>query len=159
RSSDPVRLAQQNGLLSHRWTVRYAEITDGTSNTILAGERAHSRLDEPARSEWHWWSSGVLGDTLFTSLYPVNPFQQLPDSAAVVFVIGPYICAASSMHPGGANFAFADVSVRFIKESIDTWSNDPQTGLPPGITFDGVLYHDAGARWGVYQKLTTRNFG
>jgi prepilin-type N-terminal cleavage/methylation domain-containing protein/prepilin-type processing-associated H-X9-DG protein len=155
-SRDPARKAQQNGLIFHRDTVRIAEITDGTSNTILLGERAHTMLPEPYLSEWQWWSSGYNGDTLFTSLYPINPFHKMPDVAADGDV-SPYICAASSMHPGGVNFAFADGTVRFIKETIDTWPNDPQTGLPPGITYDGALYHDLGAPWGVYQKLTTRN--
>jgi prepilin-type N-terminal cleavage/methylation domain-containing protein/prepilin-type processing-associated H-X9-DG protein len=155
-SRDPARLAQQNGVILHRETVGYADITDGTSNTLLLGEHAHSRLQEPYRSEWQWWSSGYNGDTLFTALYPINPFHKMPDVAADSSV-SPYICAASSMHPGGANFAFADGSVRFLKDSIDSWTNDPRTGLPPGITFDGALYHlDASARWGVYQRLATR---
>jgi prepilin-type processing-associated H-X9-DG protein len=158
-SRAPERLAQQNGLIIHRITVGFAGITDGTSNTILVGERAHSRLEEPSRSQWQWWSSGYLGDTMFTSLYPIQPFHKMPEVAADGDV-SPYVAAASSMHPGGANFAFADGSVRFLKETIDTWQNDPQTGLPLGITFDGSLYHVGGrARFGVYQRLTTRNFG
>src|SRR5262249_36103406 len=135
--------------------VQFADILDGTSNTIVVGERAHTQLPEPYLTEWQWWSSGYNGDSLFTSLYPINPFHKMPDIAADGDV-SPYVCAASSMHPGGANFGFADGSVRFIKETIDTWHNDPQTGLPAGITYDGAFYHYSGARWGVYQRLTTR---
>lgn len=158
-SRDPARLGQQNGMLGHRLSVRLADIRDGTSNTIMLGEHAHSRLQEPALSEWQWWSSGYNGDTLFSSLYPINPFKKMPDIAADGDV-PPYISAASSMHPGGVNVAFADGSVHFIKDSIDCWSNDPQTGLPPGVTFDGAFYSIApSTRWGVWQKLTTRSKG
>ncbi len=74
--------------------------------------------------------------------------------------VSPYISGASSMHSGGVNAAFVDGSVHFLKESIDSWANDSLTGLPPGITFDGAFYDvAAGTRWGVYQKLTTRNLG
>ncbi|WP_435007864.1 DUF1559 domain-containing protein [Tundrisphaera lichenicola] len=153
------RLDQQNGLIIHRRTVGFAGITDGTSHTILAGEHAIAKLQEPERSEWHWWSSGYVGDTLFTGFYPINPFQKMPEVVADDNT-GPYLEGASSMHPGGANFAFADGSVRWIGETIESWTNDPQSGLPPGITYSGGLYQiSPRAKLGLYQKLTTRNGG
>ncbi len=152
----PERLYQQNGLILHRLTVGLAEITDGTSNTFLLGERAHTKLAEPWRTEWHWWSSGYHGDTLFDTLYPLNPFQKLPNIAAD-FDVPAHVSAASSMHPGGAQFAMADGSVRSVADGIDSWKNDPQTGLPTGITFSaGVFQVGPRARFGVYQALSTR---
>src|SRR6058998_3978746 len=38
--------------------------------------------------------------------------------------------------PGGANFAFLEGSVQFLKDSIDTLPADPATGRPLGVTWD-----------------------
>ena len=54
-----------------------------------------------------------------------------------------------------------DGSVRFIKDSIDSWTIDPATNLPPGLSQGGnpVLYSwGSSLRFGVYQKLSTRAF-
>ena len=57
---------------------------------------------------------------------------------------------------------FCDGSVKFIKESINTWAINPSTNLPKGVTLDaaGLVYQLApGTQLGVYQALSTRAGG
>jgi prepilin-type processing-associated H-X9-DG protein len=148
--------------------VRLADITDGTSTTLAFGERAHGRLDRTGGDTadfyyWQWWCSSYYGDTLFSTFYPINPWKTL-DNVAVPGDDSPfstaYVLAASSFHPGGANFAFVDGSVRFLKETIDCWSLDPQSGMPTGVTIDGKgFFVPAPGSVKVYQALSTRNGG
>jgi prepilin-type processing-associated H-X9-DG protein len=157
----PRLTAQDLGLAYVNSAVRFAGITDGLSNTILFGEHAHSLLDDSSATDWHWWFDGAYGDTLFRTLYPMNPQRKLTAGSTSVDASNAYVEAASSFHPGGANFAFADGSVKFLKDTIDTWPFDQGTGLPIGVTGDpGTPYTLApGRRFGVYQALSTRNGG
>jgi prepilin-type N-terminal cleavage/methylation domain-containing protein/prepilin-type processing-associated H-X9-DG protein len=152
-----------NGVFFIRSAVTFADVTDGTSNTFAYSERAHSMLDADSALWWNWWTSGNYGDTTFCTLFPPNPFRKMN---GVVQDEGddrnePFILSASSMHPGGANFAFLDGSVRFIKDSIQSWEQDTKTRLPKGITFDanGPYKVAAGVQRGVYQALSTRSGG
>jgi prepilin-type processing-associated H-X9-DG protein len=162
-AQDRIPQTHMNGLFHQRSAVTFAAITDGLSNTLAFGERAHSMLDDNSALWWHWWTSGNYGDTLFDTLFPMNPFRRVAEiygdngdarSAA-------YISGASSMHLGGCNFAFADGSVRFLKETINTWPPDQTTGLPRGVTFDpaGPYKLALGTQFGVYQALSTRKGG
>jgi prepilin-type N-terminal cleavage/methylation domain-containing protein/prepilin-type processing-associated H-X9-DG protein len=164
---------QMNGVLYAFSATKIASVTDGTSNTIMFGE--HTRVIENAanQADWHWWPSGYYGDTIFTAYWPINPNKKIPITCQGV-VTNPEVEAASSMHPGGANFGFMDGSVHFIKDSISCWVNNPAnstgavpyTCVPNGLTVttsaggDPVIWNVApGTQFGVYQQLSTRNGG
>jgi prepilin-type processing-associated H-X9-DG protein len=108
--------------------VTIRDITDGTANTLLFGERNHS---DPAfdtlaskrrkMAEWGSWaiSAGRLaaGDVTLSTAVPIN-YRVSSGSVALGLLEEQRLCAFGSNHPGGANFALADGSVRFIPETI-----------------------------------------
>jgi prepilin-type N-terminal cleavage/methylation domain-containing protein/prepilin-type processing-associated H-X9-DG protein len=157
-------LGQANGVLYYYSSVRIASVTDGTSNTFLFGEHAYGKNPVIELPDWNWWFSGNYGDTIFTTMFPMNPLGKIPDVPNQTLYgidINPSIQAASSYHPGGAHFAFCDGGVRFVKETIDYAAFDATTGLPRGWSqgADGVYSVSPPGRMGVYQALSTRNGG
>ena len=145
-----------------RNNVRISSVTDGTSNTFAFGEHAHGLLKQgkPFNS-WMWWISGNYGDTAFTTFYPLNPQKKTLDYDTVTEG-GAFINSASSFHSGGANFAMCDGSVRFIKDTVSTWTLGGSPAVPAGTTLtatgytvvDPTLYKP-----GVYQALSSINGG
>ena len=110
-----------NGLVYLQSNRRIADVTDGTHETILLGERRHGLLSATVQPTWHWqfFPSRVM----FTAEWPMNPQRVLADDSVDIGDIlysdpAIFLLSASSSHPGGCNFAFVDGSVRLIKDSI-----------------------------------------
>jgi prepilin-type N-terminal cleavage/methylation domain-containing protein/prepilin-type processing-associated H-X9-DG protein len=169
--------SQYNGTIYNDSTVRIAMVTDGTSNTFMFAE--HSKFMAVLNDPYYYvsdnsWQSGRWYDSLFATLYPMTTNLQ-GNSVQANGPFGYYaITIADSMHPGGANFAFCDGSVRFIKNTISSWTfnqglTDPggnaipdnsTTSTVTGLTGQNVTYYQlGGAQLGVYQKLSTRAGG
>jgi hypothetical protein len=99
--------SNMNGIFRYCAAISIAAVSDGTNNTLLYSEKANGALAtrDPANGNandsacYDWWADAVAGDTLFTTLYPINAFRFLKlfkDERNVSWTEG-----VSSYHPGG----------------------------------------------------------
>jgi prepilin-type N-terminal cleavage/methylation domain-containing protein/prepilin-type processing-associated H-X9-DG protein len=109
----PVDLFR-SGIFYENSRVKIADVPDGTSGTFLLGERSRLNIITTSTSVvwsgWAWANQYAMEDNTGNTGQPMegmlthdfNPFGSQHNSG------------------NGANFAFADASVRFISKSIDT---------------------------------------
>jgi prepilin-type N-terminal cleavage/methylation domain-containing protein/prepilin-type processing-associated H-X9-DG protein len=120
--------------------VRVADVTDGLSNTALFGERSHLDPNNDAvaptivppsgqfintMGQVGWWANSggrlAAGDVTMSAFAPLNyrvPASPPSGYAAYFPLYELRVNAFGSQHPGGANFALADGSVRFVRDAV-----------------------------------------
>jgi prepilin-type processing-associated H-X9-DG protein len=92
------------GVFGTRTKTRFANITDGTSNTFMFGEAIGGRMNRRLNSAITWVGAG-----------PLAMFSGLTENGQP----GRGWWNFSSEHPGLVHFAYADGAVRKISTNID----------------------------------------
>ncbi|WDI42305.1 DUF1559 family PulG-like putative transporter [Bremerella sp. P1] len=126
--------ADSGGVFVYVKEFGFEDITDGTSNTLMIGEKS---VPGVTYDEMTWLGApksagnGNHCAAICSSVnYPMNPAVVVGNPRSR----NPFV----SQHPGGCNFAFVDGSVHFLAETIEFKTSKP---------------------YGVYQALGIRNDG
>jgi prepilin-type N-terminal cleavage/methylation domain-containing protein/prepilin-type processing-associated H-X9-DG protein len=145
-----TRAPTGNGVFYRNSHIRIADITDGTSNTILVGERAWANANGT-------WAGAIPGGVIvrgqLNPCQPNIPGAWYPASTLAIAhahmnnaLVDPDGSAGmddfSSMHAGGSHFAFADGSVHFVR-SVAT-DNADGSYTAAGLIFQALATRAGG---------------
>jgi prepilin-type N-terminal cleavage/methylation domain-containing protein len=153
---DGVSAESNDGVLGFRSKVRITDITDGSSNTFIVGERPPS-----ADLVFGWWFAGAGYDGSGRGDVVLGP-REYAYAASLVDLNGNTCTLVGyqpgtvrnpcdqahfwSQHTGGANWLRGDASVRFVPYVIDSPAN---VVGPPNVNINAT----------DFTKMCTRNEG
>jgi prepilin-type N-terminal cleavage/methylation domain-containing protein len=135
-------------------TVRFPQVTDGLSNTIMLGEVAFRDGNTPQQAgsgrDWNgiWYGSWFAanstphGANILSFQRTAERAMNVPRNAGDQ----PQRQGFHSNHPMGAQFVFGDGAVRFVSENTEHTAT----------TYANMVN---GARLGIYQRLFCRDCG
>lgn len=111
-------IISNTGIFFGNSRVGMRDVTDGTSNTLMVGERP-----APADASWGWWSgpgsTNACPNGFLDVLLPTENYWKIGGLRASG-PSDPYpLYHWWSHHVGGAQFLFADGHVQFLSNSID----------------------------------------
>lgn len=141
-----------DGIFDHNTQRKLRDVLDGSSQTLLAGERAAADTSGTGRSRAAVWA-GVTDRSSNCNAADDGPFVIMANASWQIQSGRPVepglssncpMFAYSSLHVGGAHFLLCDGSVRFISENIEAFIGTPITDT---------------AQWGVFQRLARKDDG
>ena len=142
------------GIFFRDKAIKFKDILDGTSKTLMAGERSYTLGEHRMAAGTMWavrdtggngpaantngvgnqgWNQGLMTIT-FSIWHGINPVLTTSNQA------NPVRQSPSSLHPGGAQFLMADGSTEFIQETIgcDTVATNSTTVNSPLEALAGI---------------------
>lgn len=121
--------AWTDGVFTRNRAFKISDIKDGTSNTILTGERSYfdpifdacgpsTATTTTKIGNWGWWSFGAEGNCFLATGVPIN--FRITDCTQFLDPLryDDRINSMGSLHVGGAHVGLCDGSVRFVSETI-----------------------------------------